>query len=182
MKTFHEWLENRLFRIDPERRNFSIQSLGNYAFVRDGSGRIDDPNNLPSWAKGGQIKRGLFAGEYSQVLSYMIPRNIPYIVAETGSRPTLYINKKDLQTIQAYRPWISSFNRNLFSNTGKEGREEYFSDQPSQPLKQTQMKKDPMSMLKKNYDIQLVDDVALVRKRLDIQGSKYEAEGLPPET
>lgn len=180
MKTFHEWLEN-LFRVDRERLDFSNQdSLGNYAFVRNGSGRVDDPNNLPAWAKGGQMRRGLFAGRYKQVLSYMIPRNIPYVVAGSGARPTLYLNKKDLPAIKSYRPWLSSFEKGDFSDTGKDGREEYFSEKPGRPIRQAQMKKDPISILQKNYEIQLVDDVALIRKDLDARGVDNEAEGLPP--
>jgi hypothetical protein len=169
--------------MDREKRDFSDkESLGTYAFVQNGSGRIDDPNNLPAWAKGGQMRRGLFAGKYDQILSYLIPRGIAYVIADGVSKKTLYINQKDLASIKAYRPWVSSFDKASFSDTGKEGRGEYFSDGPGTPVKQAQVKKDPISILQNKYDLRPVDDVRAVLDDLVRKGVNHEAEGLPPRS
>lgn len=178
---FGEWLEHRLFRIDRERKDFSPDSMGNYYFVPSGSGRVDDLNNLPSWAKGGHMRRGMFAGQYGDVLSYLIPREIPYVIADEVPRKALYIRKGDIDSIRSYRPWISSFDRSSFSSTGKAGRGEYFSEKPGTPLKQVQVKKDPLGVLGRVYDLKIVDDVRRVRDDLVRRGVDHEAEGLPPE-
>ena len=181
---FREWLsesESRVFRIDPTKVDDFASNPKTYYFTQSYSGAVDDTSRPPEWAGGehGNFSKGLFAGKYNDIISYMIPRDIPWLVAHTHPKPTLYFNGQNLQDIQNYRPYISSFNAEKFEkNTKSQG--EYFAENPPKPIKQVQVK-DPLRMLKNKYVVIPLQDAQELKDKfqeLKEKGADFDAEGM----
>lgn len=95
IKKFSDWLEGRVFRVDPDRRNFEDHSgLRQYFMTQTGqSGPVSLPDTIPNWGKSlkGSFRRGLYAGKYHDVVSYFIPRELPVDTsAHFSKKNTLY--------------------------------------------------------------------------------------------
>lgn len=180
MKNFSDWLENRLFRVDPERRDFEKHSnLRQYFITNKGeSGPVSSPNVIPDWGKSleGMFKTGLYAGRYHEVISYLIPRELPWIIVPTKPKKTLYIRKQDIKNIQEYSPWISSFNQNDFETLDRDGQGEYFTEKPPKALKQIQIK-NPWRILQNNFIVIPVDDIMDTHKELKNKKIGFDSEG-----
>ena len=179
MKNFQEWLENRVFRIDPEKNDFDDHSkLKQYFFTKNGSGQTDSPNTVPDWGKSmeGSFKTGLFAGKYHDITSYLIPRNLPWILVPTFPKKTIYIRKQDVSSIQRYSPWISSFKQSDFQVLDREGQGEYFAEKPTKAHQQKQIKNN-WRVLQSKFNVMPVDDIMAKHQELKNKNIGFDAEG-----
>lgn len=162
-----EWYiesSDRVFRVDSEKiPKFEPQ---NYYFNKDGSGSVDDTKKPPEWAKGteGKFRSGLFAGNYNQIISYMIPRHIPWLMQHTSPKPTLYYNNQNRQEMMDYKPWITSFEANKFELLSKDGQGEYFAEKPPQPVKQVQIK-NPMRVLENKFILVPLENLEALKNK-----------------
>ena len=183
MKTFVQCLaeNNPVFRVDPQNiGDFSPQKR-TYFFTQQGSGPVQDTSKPPDWAAGqqGEFKRGLFAGDYKDVLSYLIPRQIPWLIHHTKPKKTLYYNLQDQQEIQDYKPYISSFDPKDFTKLDRQGQGEYFSEHPPKPLKQAQIK-NPLRILQQQFNLVPLKNLQELQdkyRELARQGQLVDAEG-----
>lgn len=177
---FAKWLENRVFRIDPEKRDFENHSnLRQYFMTNNGeSGPTPSRDVVPDWGKSlqGSFKTGLYAGKYHDIVSYLIPRELPWILVSTNPKKTLYIRKQDVPAIQKYSPWISSFKQSDFEVLGREGQGEYFTEKPPQAQKQTQIK-NTWRVLQSKFNVYPVDDILATHKELKNKNIGFDAEG-----
>ena len=182
---FKQWfLENdqRVFRIDPQKIDDFSKNLKTYYFMGPESGSVEDTSKPPEWAKGqqGEFKTGLFTGGYKNILSYLIPRHIPWVIEHTTPKKTLYYNKEDQQEIEGYSPYISSFDPKGFTKLDTSGQGEYFSENPPKPIKQAQIK-NPLRILASQFNLVPLRNAAeLQNKFREIlsQGRSADAEGL----
>ena len=185
MKTFMEYLEARVYRVDPTRIRDFGSGLKSYAFVgKSGSGGYDpDVDEKPDWLKdheagGGtyEVKRGLFAEPFKRALSYLIPRDVSWIspAEYRGVKPDLYIDRGDEGVVRKYRPILSSFDLDSFEEleTG-----EYFSEKPSDPRSQRVIK-NPLRLLRKYYNVVFVPDIRKLAALMRRQGISASFEGL----
>lgn len=177
---FSKWLENRVFRIDPEKRDFDDHSnLRQYFITQNGeSGPVPAPNTVPDWGKSlqGSFRTGLYAGKYHDIVSYLIPREMPWILVPTKPKKTLYIRKQDVPAIQKYSPWISSFKQDDFQTLGREGQGEYFTEKPPEALKQTQIK-NTYRLLQNKFIVNPVDNILATHKELKDKNIGFDSEG-----
>lgn len=178
--TFVEWLKENVFRIDPEKRDFEDHSnLRQYFMTQNGeSGPVPAPDTVPDWGKSlqGSFKTGLYAGKYHDIVSYLIPRDMPWILVPTNPKKTLYVRKQDIPAIQNYSPWISSFDKSQFQVLGREGQGEYFSEKPPKPSRQAQVK-NPWRILQSKFSVQPVDDIMATHKELVAKKIGFDSEG-----
>lgn len=177
---FGEWLENRVFRIDPERRDFEDHSgLRQYFMTNKGeSGPTPSRDVVPDWGRSleGSFKTGLYAGKYHDVVAYLIPRDMPWILVPTNPKKTLYVRKQDVPSIQRYSPWISAFKQNDFQMLGREGQGEYFAERPPKAHRQVQVK-NAWRLLQAKFDVRTVDDINATYKELKAKNVGFDAEG-----
>lgn len=186
MLTFGQFLENKVFRLDPEQHNFANHdNLGHYFFLdpeqdTTGSGRIDPNQELPDWAKGkkGAVRQGLFASNYKDVVPYMVPRDVPHVITYTSPKKTIYFKKSDIPAINNYKPWISSFHKKDFETLSSQGQEEFFNTKPFAAAQQKQINS-PMNKIKAIYNVQIVDDLYTLVNQLKANNINYTAEALP---
>lgn len=178
---FKKWLQNRVCRADAKKIDFSDpKGMRQYFLLGNGnqSGPTPSHNKKPKWAKNkkGKFKTGLYAGKFEDIISYTIPRDIPWLVTHDDSKDKLYIHKKDLARIKKYRPWITCFDKQEFKPLSRKGQGEYFTEKP--PVTQKQMEiKDPFSLLKSRFEIVLVDDLLKKFQELKKKKIKFDAEG-----
>jgi hypothetical protein len=181
---FNEWLENRVFRIDAEKRDFGDHSnLRQFYITNNGeSGPTSAPNEVPNWAQTpqgptpGRFRSGAFAGKYHNIVSYLIPRKMPWILVPTKPKKTLYIRQQDVQVVKDYKPWISAFKKTDFEELGREGQGEFFTEKPPVAHKQSQIK-DTWRLLQNNFSLQPVSDILATHKQLMAQNIGFDAEG-----
>jgi hypothetical protein len=189
MKSFNEWLENRevsnfVSRIDAEKRDFGNQSNNREFYItRDGeSGPTSARNEVPNWAQTpqgpipGSFKSGIFAGKYHNIVSYLIPRKMPWILVPTKPKKTLYIRQQDVQVVKDYKPWISTFKKTDFEELGREGQGEFFTEKPPTAHKQAQVK-NTWRLLQNNFLLKPVSDILSTHKQLMAQNIGFDAEG-----
>ena len=157
-----------VFRIDPHQISDFSKSPKTYYFTDAGSGQVDNTAQPPEWAKGaqGQFRTGLFAGPFDQIISYLIPRHIPWLVAHTQPKRTLYYNQEDTGEMQSYAPVISSFRTDQFEQIGKDGQAEYFSDKPPIPSKQSVIK-NPLRILQNHFELAPVPNLQALEETFD---------------
>ena len=177
---FKTWLKIRenIFRIDPEQRDFS-QQLRHYFITPDGqSGSVPTKDTIPDWGKNlkGVIKTGLYAGKYHDILSYLVPRELPWILVPTTPKKTLYVRDIDVKKIQEYRPWISSFDQNKFQSLSRDGQAEFFSEMPPKPIKQIQIK-NPYKIINKEFNLIPVKDIVAKNDELKSKNIGFDSEG-----
>ena len=185
MITFREYLESRVYRVDPTMIKDFSSGLKSYAFIgKSGSGAYDPAvDEKPDWLKdheagGGtyDVKRGLFTEPFKRALSYLIPRNVSWIspAEYRGVKPDLYIDRRDEGTVRSYRPILSSFDLNSFREleTG-----EYFSEKPNNPRSQRVIE-NPLALLKKYYNVVFVPDIRKLADLMKKQGISASMEGI----
>ena len=177
---FKQWLKIRenVFRIDPEKRDFSLQPR-HYFITPDGqSGSVPTKDTIPDWGKNlkGVTKTGLYAGKYHDILSYLIPRELPWILVPTTPKKTLYVRDIDVKKIQEYHPWISSFDQNKFQALSRDGQGEFFSEMPPKPIKQIQIK-NPYKILNKEFNLIPVKDIVAKNDELKSKNIGFDSEG-----
>ena len=183
MRTFAQWLaENKpVFRVDSQRIDDFSPEKRTYFLTQQGSGPVQDTSRPPDWAAGqqGEFKKGLFAGDYKDVLSYLIPRHLPWLVHHTKPKKTLYYNLEDQQEMQDYRPFLSSFDPKGFTKLDRQGQGEYFSENPPKPLKQAQIR-DPLRILGQRFNLVPLKDLRELQdkhRELVMSGQPVDAEG-----
>lgn len=182
---FKEWLlesESRVFRIDPTKVSDFASNPKTYYFTKSGSGAVDNTSKPPAWAQGeqGTYRKGLFAGKYHDMISYMIPRDVPWLVAHTQPKPTLYFSSENTADIQNYKPYISSFDASKFEPLSKDGQGEFFAEKPPQPVKQAQIK-NPLRILQNKFVVVPVKNAQELKSKLQELKDKnigVDAEGL----
>lgn len=177
---FKQWLKIRenVYRIDPEQRDFSQQPR-HYFITPDGqSGPVPTKDTIPDWGKNlkGVTKTGLYAGNYSDILSYLVPRELPWILEPTEPKKTLYVRTEDVKKIQEYRPWISSFDKNKFQPLSRDGQGEFFSEMPPKPIKQIQIP-NPLKILQQKFNLVPVKDIKAKYDELISDKKGFDSEG-----
>jgi len=176
---FNKWLENRVFRIDPEKRDFDDHSnLRQYFVTQNGESGPAPSGVVPDWGKSlkGSFKTGLYAGKYHDIVSYLIPRELPWILVPTSPKKTLYVRKQDVSLIQKYSPWISSFKQSDFETLGREGQGEYFTEKPPKAVKQVRIK-NAWKVLQSKFLVYAVDDILATHKELVTKKIGFDSEG-----
>lgn len=181
---FNLLLEKYVYRIDSKQRNFGDQSNHRQFYITHTgeSGPTSTPNQVPDWAQTpqgttpGSFKSGIFAGKYHNIVSYLIPRQLPWILVPTNPKKTLYIRQQDIPAIKDYKPWISTFKQSDFEELGREGQGEYFTEKPPTPHKQSQIQ-NAWRLLQSNFSVQPVNDILATQKQLIAQNIGFDAEG-----
>lgn len=178
--SFRKWFDRRVCRADAKKIDFSDpDGMQQYFVAKNGdSGATPYHNKKPSWAKNkkGEFKTGLFAGRFEDIISYLIPRDIPWLVVHGSPKDTLYLHKKDLAGIRKYRPWITCFDEKEFKPLQKDGQGEFFTEKPPESQEQIQIN-DPLSLLEKRFKIKTVDDLLQISKELKKKKIGFDAEG-----
>ena len=172
MKLFEILFEGDVYRLDSQRIKSFKDSLRTYAHSPDWteSGISGEDEEVP---EGMQKSKVLFAvGSMKDVVPYMAPRDMPRIWTED----TLYFNKDDERGLRDHSAWLSVFDGDRFNYMADSN--EYVSDNPGDPIKQTEIK-DAVGFMEANgYRVEFVDDVGEKAKEFDEQGIEYNAEGL----
>jgi hypothetical protein len=189
MKTFFEYLEGRLWRVDPSRVSDFGSNIRSYAILKGsgGSGAYDPyVDEEPEWLKGNEydVRRGLFATDYKRALAYLIPRDVPWIrygVNRNNGKPILYLDYKDSPRINSYRPYLHSFDMDGFEklDTGDDPDKagEYFSENPPKPVIKRRVN-NVLDYLRKFYVVKFVNDLVGLSKRMEEAGKDFESEGI----
>lgn len=177
---FKKWFDQRVCRADAEKLDFrNPAGMQQYFIAKNGdSGATPNYNEKPLWAinKKGKFKTGLFAGRFEDIISYLIPRDIPWLVVHDTPKDKLYLHKKDLPKIKKYKPWITCFDEKEFKRLGRDGQGEFFTEKP--PKSQERVKiNDPLTLLEKRFTIKLVDDLLQKSKELKKKKIGFDAEG-----
>jgi len=186
MKTFFEYLEGMVWRVDPNRVSDFGSNKRSYAILKgDGVSGAYDPSvdEEPVWAKGKEydVRRGMFATDYKRVLAYLIPRDVSWIrygIDSVEGKPTLYLDSKDRRQINSYRPYLSSFDMEGFEKLGTgEAAGEYFSENPPKPVN-TKRVTTVLNTLRRFYVVKFVRDLVGFGNRMHKEGKHFESEGL----
>jgi hypothetical protein len=186
MKTFFEYLEGMVWRVDPNRVSDFGSNKRSYAILKgDGGSGAYDPSvdEEPVWAKGKEydVRRGMFATDYKRVLAYLIPRDVSWIrygIDSVEGKPTLYLDSKDRRQINSYRPYLSSFDMEGFEKLGTgEAAGEYFSENPPKPVN-TKRVTTVLNTLRRFYVVKFVRDLVGFGNRMHKEGKHFESEGL----
>lgn len=186
MKSFKEYLEARVYRVDSTRIDDFDKGKRSYAVLKGGGGSGPyDPatDKEPSWLKDQEydLRRGLFATDYKRVLAYLIPRDVSWIrygINDTDGKPVLYLNTRDRRKINSYRPYLSSFDSSDFEKLGTgDAAGEYFSSSPPKPI-DTKRINTVLNTLRRYYDVRFVPDLVKLSKNMKAEGKHFESEGL----
>ena len=189
MKTFFEYLEGMVWRVDPNRVSDFGSNIRSYAILKGsgGSGAYDPSvDEEPEWLKGNEydVRRGLFATDYKRALAYLIPRDVSWIrygVNRNNGKPILYLDYKDSPRINSYRPYLHSFDMDGFEklDTGDDPDQagEYFSENPPKPVIKRRVN-NVLDYLRKFYVVKFVNDLVGLSKRMEEAGKDFESEGI----
>ena len=186
MKTFFEYLEGRVWRVDPNRVSDFGSNMRSYAILKgDGGSGAYDPSvdEEPVWAKGKEyaVRKGMFGTDYKRVLAYLIPRDVSWIrygVNSVDGKPILYLDSKDRRQINSYRPYLSSFDKEGFEKLGTgEAAGEYFSENPPKSMS-TKRVTTVLNTLRRFYVVKFVRDLVGFGNRMHKEGKHFESEGL----
>jgi hypothetical protein len=172
MKLSEILFESDVYRLDSSKiKDFSL-GLRTYTHSPDWteSGLSGEDEEVP---EGMQKSKVLFAvGDTQDVAPYMAPRDLPRI----WTSDTIYFNKGDERSLRDHSAWLSMFDGDRFKYMSDSN--EYVSDAPGKPLKQTQITDSVGFMEANGYKVKFVDDVIEQAKEFDEQGIEYNAEGL----
>ena len=200
MKSFKQYIieSERLFRFDDKK---IIPKPQTYAFSPDntGSGNVERWKDAPpDWER----KTGVFAGKYSDVLPFSVPRETKWIIPhdrDESGKQTIYFAKSDRRRIKQHRSQLTQYNeRQGFEKlrsgsefhqvgpgealageaSGRIGPEEYFSRSGAdlRPIKK-KIIQNPLRHLQRHYNVQFVDDLDAVKKHFTDNGIGHNAEG-----
>lgn len=167
---FKQWMENKVYRLDPNRVNNYTLGLKTYAHNDDwtSSKVADNTNDLKNRST------GLFAGKLKDIIPYAIPRNVPWVLAHIPNRPSLYIQKTDYPQVRGSRPWLSAMDSSSFEEVPSG---EYFSKRLGSPIRQDRVR-NAIQFIKKWMDIWTVDDLDNVIRDLKDRNIPFSTEGI----
>ena len=146
--------------------------------------------HTPDWSQSGQFPAGekipkkfsgkvtgLYAGDphFTALYATGNANQTKYVAKYSPGQPIVYFDRKDIPRIRKHRSYLSVFDAKNFK---KMPSGEYFSENPGNPIEQTEITDPFQYMRDQGWEWKIVDDLTVVLKKLKKEKAKYGAEGM----
>ena len=146
--------------------------------------------HTPDWSQSGQFPAGekipkkfsgkvtgLYAGDphFTALYATGNANQTRYVAKYSPGQPIVYLDRKDVPRIRKHHSYLSVFDATNFK---KMPSGEYFSENPGNPIEQTEITDPFQYMRDQGWEWKIVDDLKSVLKKLKKEKAKYGAEGM----
>ena len=168
---------NTVTRIDSKPIKDFGTGLQTYYHTPDWSqsGQFPDGEKIPKKFSGKVT--GLYAGDphFTALYATGNANQTRYVAKYSPGQPIVYLDRKDIPRIRKHRSYLSVFDATNFK---KMPSGEYFSENPGNPIEQTEITDPFQYMRDQGWEWKIVDDLTAVLKKLKKEKAKYGAEGM----
>jgi len=172
-------------RIDSKPITDFASNLKSYKHTDDWSQSGIDTGDDSYWQKRNikpKVTKGLYAGDPHRTALYATgnAHETRYVEFTQNGQPIVYFDRKDLPKMRARKTYLTVFNA---ANFKKLPTGEYFSDNPGQPIKQTEIGDPFQYIANQGWIVRTTDNLDKVLKQVQAMHkagkiSQYGAEGM----